>query len=461
MWHLNKPPYSVQAEAIKRSATRGAPGYGYFMEMGLGKTAVAMNDFVSAAMADRALFHLVICPNSLRSNWRIEAEEFGLNMPTILWDGDSSDVPEPPFQFIINYEALLYSGGKFVYNLLKKYDRRVFITADETSRIKNFQASTTKIVNDMGLYSCDTRALTGTPMANNVMDLWPQLRFVRSRARGMNPYQFRNKFAVMGGYLGKQVVGMRNEEELRTILDECSFTALKSDWTDLPPKVFPPPRQVQLSKRQAELYKEMEEDFMIMLDDDAVTAPMVITALEKLQQISSGFIFKEDGECVWLVEPKLNPKLTEMKNVMEETAGKCLVFCTHRPVLTMLELALLDWKPAVMRGGMPDGYNDDQKRRFNEDHECRALVAQSSVGGMGHTLLGSGPGVNRCTTVHFFENSFNLIYRVQSEDRPHRHGQDADCVTYLDYICSRVEAKIVKALQKKLDLIRFLRNRNA
>lgn len=430
--------------------------------MGLGKTALALDDFVDYAMADEALFHLIFCPNSLKDNWETEAREFGMTMPVFVWNGEPPPKRlEPPFQFVINYEALLYSGGKYVYDLIKRYEKRFLLTADETSKIKNFKASTSRVVNDMGLYASATRALTGTPMSNNVMDLWPQLRFVRG-LKGINPYQFRNRYAVMGGYLGKQVVGLRkeNEAELKALMDECSFTATKDEWwDDQPQKLFPNPRQVRMSKRQQELYDDMETDFMVMLDDESVTAPMVITVLEKLQQISSGFLIKEDGAVVRLVEPKHNPKVAEVRSILEEVQGKSLVFCYHVDAVDILMEALKDWNPAVMRGGMGKERLNEQKLAFNSDDSVRVLVAQSSVGGMGHTLLGSGPGRNRCTTTIFFENDYSLINRTQAEDRNHRHGQDANHITYLDIISSRTEAKTVKALQKKLDLIRTLRDR--
>jgi len=432
------------------------------MDMGTGKTAVALNEYVELVRQDAVQHLLVICPNSLKWNWATEVEAWGVqNVDLWVWPEawpPPGKIRDMPRIYIMNYEALLYSGGDWVRDFAKTWDGRFMLVADETSRIKNFQASTTKKMISLAPFAHTTRALSGTPMVNNVMDWWSQLRFIRQPLG--NPYQFRNRYAVMGGYLGKQVIGLRqeNKAELQQLLESCSFSATKSEWTDLPPKVFPPPREVKMEKKQAALYKEMQEDLMVMLGDEAVTAPMVITQLEKLQQISSGFIIDEEGRTHDLVEPKRNPKALEVRAVMEECGGKMLVFCRHRQAVDILKEVLGDFHPSVMRGGLDQATLEDEKNRFNQQTERRVMIAQDSVGGMGHTLLG-GQGRDRCSTTVFFENGFSLGNRLQSEDRNHRHGQDADCVTYIDIVASSVERKTAYALQKKLDLITELRNK--
>jgi hypothetical protein len=79
-------------------------------------------------------------------------------------------------------------------------------------------------------------------------------------------------------------------------------------------------------------------------------------------------------------------------------------------------------------------------------------VVQSATGSEGLTLLG-GPGDDRCASSIFYENSYALGTRIQAEGRNHRYGQDKP-VTYFDLTCSPIDRAIIKALQKKTDLIR-------
>lgn len=419
---------------------------------------MALNDFVDACINDGVLFHLVICPNSLKRNWVIEAQTFGLNANSYVWPEDVPDDPrklKPPAQIIMNYEALLASGGDWLGKFLRMYDGRIALTCDETSRIKNFKAATTKRTIAINPYAKRVRALSGTPMVQNVMDYWSQLRLI-GQLSGVNPYQFRNTYGVMGGYLGKQVIGLKNKDSLQKILDGCSYTV--SEKVGLPPKVFPPPRQVKLSGEQARYYKEMQNDFLVMIEDEAVPAPMVITQMMKLQQISSGFLLDEKGAVHSLVTDRANPKAQVVAEVAEECGGKLLVFCHFKHSVDVLVNVLADFSPAVMRGGSSSEDLERHKKAFNENPSCRVMIAQASVGGMGHTLLG-GAGRDRCATTCFYENTFALGDRLQAEDRNHRHGQDADSVTYVDIVASPVEMKIVRALQKKQDLIRSLREK--
>lgn len=449
-WPLKAEPKAVQVEAFKRSHDREK--YGLWMEQGLGKTASCFADFIYWLRMGKCSNLCVIPPNYLKSGWEDEALLYEINMPIYFWPQVQRERKlKEPHVLVINCESLLYSGGDWLEDRLKRGN--YMMAVDESSIIKNHQGATTKKINTILAPYCPIRrALSGTPMPNNVMDLWSQLRFL-GELNGVNPYAFRNKYAVMGGWMGKQVKGVKNEDQLQKLLSGVVFRALKKDWwEDCPEKIYLPPLEFEMTAAQKKAYKTMLDEFYAMVNDreeDAVFADQVINMQQKLQQISRGFLL--DGDKVHeLVPLKDNPAVKVTKQFLDATPGKHIVFTLHRHSTDMLEEALKEFNPAVLRGGMSQAEIAEAKRRFNNDPECRDIVGQLSVAHRGHTLLGTAD--MRCSTSLFFENWYSLEVRKQAEDRNHRWGQDR-AVVYADLYGAPQDKRPIIALQKKQDLV--------
>ena len=92
---------------------------------------------------------------------------------------------------------------------------------------------------------------------------------------------------------------------------------------------------------------------------------------------------------------------------------------------------------------------EEQKARFNDDPDCRILLAQCDAAKYGHTLLAGPAEEDRCRTMIFFENSYSADTRDQIEDRIHRRGQTGEYVLYVDLSGSDLDRRIVRALQAK------------
>lgn len=444
MWRIKGKPYEVQRRALEKS--NGREGFGFLMEMGLGKTATTLNEFMDLLHEDKVDGLVVICPPSLKDVWMKELKEWGVWIDGTVWTHVPST--DKPFILIINYEAFssgACKGYSYLHKLLQQ--RRVYVALDESTQIKNPQSVRTKHLLTLAPFCKFRRILSGAPMTQGPHDLWAQLRFIGA-IKGMNFYAFRNRFCKMGGWMAKQVVGARNSEELAQILDEWCFRAKKADWTDLPEKIYTV-RSAEMSPAQKKAYEVMKRDFILFLStEQSVEAPQVITQLIKLQQITSGFIIDEHKE-LFIIEPK-PAKLKVLLEVMEEVEGKVLVFAVFRHTISLLKEALGEYQPAIMVG--EDDFKrygttlDAEKDRFANDPLCRVFIIQTQTGKYGHTLLGSKE--HRCSTSVFYENSYSLDDRLQAEDRNHRYGQDK-AVVYIDMISSPVDAACVNALQKK------------
>lgn len=446
-WHLTGPkPYAVQLEGLRRS--RDHDRFGYFLEQGLGKTALQLNDYIENYSDLDTI--VVLCPNSFKQDWTLAPAEWGV--PAIqggFWPRDEmkrGTTARPRFN-VMNFEAVRGAGHAPVAKLMD--NRPCLLIVDESSAIKNFKSDTARAVLDLTKRAKAVRLLNGTPMSQNVMDLFPQLKALGELDR-MNPYVFRNHFAVMGGWMGKQVKGVKNEEELHAILNRCSFRALKRDWSDLPEKIYVPLR-LEMTNKQRKLYKEMLRDFLTLVEGEEYRADMVIAQMDKLRQITSGLLL-DGGRHVFLEEAKNNPKIKAALDVMDAGSGKTIIVHFYSKIgeLIFEEMKRRGLNPSYIRGGMSPDEITEQKRRFNDDTNCRVKVAQITAASRAHTLLGQ-EGKDRAHRMFFHDHTFSLLDRQQMEDRFHRGAQDRTCL-YYDPIMSPIDEAQLKALKIKGDM---------
>ena len=418
----------------------------------MGKTGTALNEFLMAEGAGQVNLMLVVCPNGLRENWSAEAFKMGFPYPVAIY-------PEPTPKkgvLIINYEKIIGDPFDDIEKIIRK--NKVYAVCDESHRVKNHKAKVSKAITYLFDFAVIKRVMTGTPVANNIVDLWSQLRIIGRNGPHRTPYTFRNRYGVMGGFMGKQIIGTQREDELRQILDECSFTAKKIDWmSTLPPKVYHS-IHYEMSGAQKKAYERIYKDRFLEVDGKEVTAQMVITALMKMQQITSGFMIDDDGEVINLC-PKRNPKIEAVCDALEDVNGKVIVFAHYKHTINMLEDRLSRISHVVtIRGGMDRSEIVNVVSAFNNDDRIGILLAQTATAKEGLTLLGTSS--QPCHTTVFVENTYSIIDRTQAEDRNNRNGQTSGQVTYYDMVGSPLESTIIKALQDKKDLIEVIRRRN-
>ena len=214
-------------------------------------------------------------------------------------------------------------------------------------------------------------------------------------------------------------------------------------------------RDYEMSGEQKRQYTSMEEEFLLEIESGTVTVDVAIAKYAKLAQIQTGFIYDEAGVARELVDPSENPRLNLLLNILEdEVQGKTVVVYRHRAILPVLIETLKNYNPAWIKGGMKPDEVEEQKRIFNDNPDCRIILAQCDAAKYGHTLLAGPAEEDRCRTMIFFENSYSADTRDQIEDRIHRRGQTGEYVLYVDLSGSDLDRRIVKALQRKDSLYR-------
>jgi len=456
---LRSDLYKVQQIALGEA--EGKAGFAYFLEMGLGKTRLTLYEVNEVFGRDETDLAYIFCPKSLRSSWMDEAEEIDYPWPVIPFDGTPEKMKQKVWEarkehgkvvVIIHFDIILTKGGDLIETLRDDGWRKPYATIDESTRIKNPKAKLGKYLVQIRDWFLYRRVLSGAPNPQGPQDLWGQFAWL-DILKGQNFYQFRSTYCKMGGFQMKKVVGAQNIDILEMRTKDNVFRAKKADWTDLPEKLPPEIRQVEMTKEQSQAYRQMMYDFVIEWGDMEITARMSITAKNKLQQIGSGFIFNDEREPVRLFSPgQKNPKVEELIDALNEVDGKVIVFYNFRPTKDILveRLEKEGIGYCLFQSGLGDEEYGALKAEFNSLNDKKVALCQIAAVKYGFTLLGDQDEYP-CHHTMFFENSYDLEARVQGEDRNHRHGQRYP-VGYTDFAISSEDRAVIRALGRKGNL---------
>ena len=426
--------------------------------MGCGKTLTAiaiMGALYQEGKIDRVL---VVAPTSVVAVWPKELEEyaaFEFTAASLLGDkakrvkalNDLMKYPYPKVKVaVINYESVFRDG---VNDALKKYDPDLII-CDESQRIKTHNSKQSQAMHELGDKARYKMILSGTPVQNNVTDIWSQYRFLDKSVFGELYYAFQNHFCVMHSVFKSKVMRTINEEELVTKEHSIAFRVTKEEALDLPEQTFET-RYIEMTPKERKTYDALKRESVADIEGGGtITAATVLTKLLRLQQFTGGFLV-EDGA----VEPKQvsTAKLDALKDIIEDYVidggKKLVVFARFIPevnaIIQMAEKVLKDKKVVSIQGSVPKEQRGAIVEQFQKDPDTMLIVGQIDTLGVGVTLTAA----NTCV---YYSKTYNYATYSQSLSRIHRISQRNVC-TYIDLVCAdSVDEKITKALRKKEDL---------
>ena len=253
------------------------------------------------------------------------------------------------------------------------------------------------------------------------------------------------KTANFGGKSVQIVTGYQHLPELSEKLKAFSYRVLKDDCLDLPPKTFIK-RLVTLSAEQKKLYLQMKQLALAQMDGKMMTTATVMTQLMRLQQITCGHFTADDGT----IKDLDSNRLPELMNVLEEVEGKIVIWAHwQRDVSRIIrEISKKYGANSFVDyyGLTPMKDRQDNIKKFQDpDSPVRFFIGTTQTGGYGITLTAA-------STMVYYSNGYDLEKRQQSEARIDRIGQKYP-MTYIDIYCEdTVDARIVKALKKKVNI---------
>lgn len=469
---FKKEPFLHQKKALLLA--RDLPCFAYFMDQGTGKTKTILDDAAHNFREGRINALLVFAPNDVKTNW--------VAWPHMLEPGEKDAVDDhmaPDIkvtkgvwvstpnaqekkawrhfeemiatdrdagQLVVlaaNYDALnVPRFFDFAMEFCRYFD--VMIACDESTEIKTPGARRSKAAKKIRKLCKVARIATGTPVIKRPLDAYSQFEFLDEDILGFGSfYSFKNEYAVMGGFKNKQVLTYRNLDDLQGKIKSCSFRVTKDECFDLPPKQFQKIR-VTMSKEQMKAYATMREEMFAQIKDDVITAPIAITQVMRLAQITGGYLTDGD-KVVELVKPKSNPKFQAVMRLLEESGDQqMLVWCHFRQEIA--GLASLLKAEGIPFAEFHGGVTGEQRLRIRKDFAAgkyKVVIANQACAGRGIDEF------KAASLVAYLSNSNDTEDRIQSEDRTHRFGsQRHKAINYYDILIpNTVDVKIIQTLR--------------
>ncbi len=367
---------------------------------------------------------LVLCPASLKYNWRNEfRKHFDIEPQVVngLKKKREQQWAEDQQYVIANYDLLL--SDKDV--MPKQWD---VIIADEAVYLKTHKSQRTKLAKR--LKSTYRFALSGIPMENNLLEFHSIFEWIRPELL-TSPYLFKQKYCILD-WAGN-VVGYKNMAELHLVTSPFVLRRMKEDvLKDLPPKIYTD-LPLEMSPAQARGYAAIVDEFLDWLRNETGKdwQNNILTKLIRLRQ------FVEFPELVGLNMP--SGKLEMLRDVYQE-AGKIVVFTSFKESVKLLEKS---FKGAMVISG--DVKSMEERFNIIEDFNQRdsGILLCTDAGKFGLNITGAS------TIVHY-GYVYNPATIIQREDRLHRFGQQNTVNVIRPYFLNSIDEGIMSIFKRRL-----------
>jgi len=457
-------------------------------EPGLGKTAQTIRALKKLNDSGEQVFPaLIVCPNTLKKNW---LREFKMWWPAANVQVISGSAGQRRKQFaeqadvyVINWESLrthskLSSYGSIALarcpecgghdesvssNRCEVHIRELneidfkAVVADEIHRSKDPKSKQTRAL-WAATGDADIRfALTGTPIANNVLDLWSILHWLSpsewpSKTRWID----RMIDTMLNAFGGMMVIGVKPhmEQEFYAAINPRMRRMLKARVLPWLPPVLKERRDIEMSTKQKKAYKQMLEAMIAELEGGgAVVAPSALTQTTRLLQFASSYaemsVDETTGEVRTLLsEPscKVDALMDDIKNgdFGDDSVAVCAV---SRQLIELLSKALTDAK--IPHGLITGAQDEDERQKSIDDFQSgktKWILFTAQAGGVGVTLTAARRLV-------MLQRPWSLVDYKQALDRVHRIGSEIhDSVVIMDYVTEgTIEERVIDVLDTKAD----------
>lgn len=435
-------------------------------DQGMGKTKELIDLAMCRKQTDGLKHCLIICGiNGNKYNWADEVKihsredswilgtRFTKRPPIKMIEGSTKDKMEDlnniPHQFfwITNIETL--RGGSFKEKQGKRTvirfpiaekiqelcDKGIIgmIAFDEAHKAKNPDSQQGK-----ALLSIDCKGpkipMSGTFVLNNPLDLYLPLKWAGFETHSF--YAYKQHYCKMGGFGGKEIVGYKNLDELRSMVSKVMLRRVKGDVLDLPPKVHTI-EWVDAYPEQKSLYKDVRDQVRDNIDKVKVH-PDPLSEMLRLRQVTGypGILSSTVTKSA---------KMDRMEELVEEevsVGGKAIIFSNWSEMTNVIRHKLKKYNPAYITGEVGSVQRMEEKDRFQNDPNCKVMIGTIGALGTGFTLTAA-------QLVIFVDEPWNRGIKDQAEDRAHRIGTRGTVRVVTILTRDTVDEGVYNLVQKK------------
>ncbi len=412
-------------------------------DMGLGKTLQVLTWLDKIRKQNKCARILLVVPASLLGNWQKEAEKFAPKISIQILHGQSAQALET---MVKEGEAFLTVTTYGMVNRLEALQELTWdaLILDEAQAIKNPGTKQTRAVKK--LHARQKVALTGTPIENDLTNLWSLFDFLNKGLLGTS-----EEFRDFSKQLEKHPEGY---QRLKSMVSPFILRRLKTDRSiisDLPDKMEQVD-YVSLSKKQIVLYRKQVQLLEHLLNDESVSGMqrrgIVLAAITKLKQICNhpdqfmgldGYNPKESGKF---------ELLREICETISEKRERVLVFTQYKEITEYLSAYLekiFGCSGFVLHGGTRIKRRTEMVEAFNGEEYIPYMILSVKAGGTGLNLTAANHVIH-------FDRWWNPAVENQATDRAFRIGQDKNVIVHKLVCEGTIEERIDTLINSKKEL---------
>ena len=430
-------------------------------DQGLGKTFQIINWVGCLEKTDTINKVLIVCGvNSLKYNWQseisIHSDEKGWVLGTRFrkttgkaYEGSTKDKLEdldnlPDCRYIITNIETLRAGAekitksKYHFPIAEKLQELCkngtisVIAFDECHKSKEPTSLQSRaMINVQAKYMV---AMSGTPLMNNPLDLYFPMKWLGYENHSF--YQFKQHYCTLGGWGGSQVVGYKNLEEIRALMEKIMIRRLKSEVLDLPEKIRKI-EYVDMTPKQNQIYKEVYNGVMSDLQKIKFSNNP-LSMMIRLRQATgwTGIISDKVQESAKM------DRMVELVQEIVASEQKAIIFSNWESMTEVAREKLKSYNPAYITGATKADERMKEVDRFQNDDKCKVIIGTIGAMGTGLTLTAA-------QNVIFLDSPWNMALKAQAEDRAHRIGTKGT-VNIITLVCKNtIDERIEELVEKK------------
>lgn len=430
-------------------------------DQGLGKTFQIINWVGCLEKTDKINKVLIVCGvNSLKYNWQseisIHSDEKGWVLGTRFrkttgkaYEGSTKDKLDdldnlPDCRYIITNIETLRAGAekitksKYHFPIAEKLQELCkngtisVIAFDECHKSKEPTSLQSRaMINVQAKYMV---AMSGTPLMNNPLDLYFPMKWLGYENHSF--YQFKQHYCTLGGWGGSQVVGYKNLEEIRAMMDNIMLRRLKSEVLDLPEKIRKI-EYVDMTPKQNQIYKEVYNGVMSDLQKIKFSNNP-LSMMIRLRQATgwTGIISNTVQESAKM------ERMIELVQEIVASGQKAIIFSNWESITEVAKEKLKSYNPAYITGATKADERMKEVDRFQNDDKCKVIIGTIGAMGTGLTLTAA-------QNVIFLDSPWNMALKAQAEDRAHRIGTKGT-VNIITLVCKNtIDERIEELVEKK------------
>ncbi len=417
-------------------------------DMGLGKTVQTLALLLDEKLSGRAAAPtLVVAPTSVVQNWVDEARRFTPALRVLRLAGEDRAARVASLEAVNEHDLIVTS-----YALLRQDADALaattfhYVVLDEAQAVKNPNSQTARAAR--GLRSRHRLTLTGTPIENNLLELWSQLEFLMPGFFGS-----RARFVRRYGALGPDGSRDGAAEELRSRLRPFVLRRLKSDVDKELPPITEMTLRCELGEQQRKLYERVRNTYrsrvLAMVEKVGLERSRlgVLEALLRLRQAACHPELLPFDEARKVAESAKTRMFLKVLGELLEEGRRVLVFSQWTSMLRILRAELDDI-------GIEYAYLDGSTRdrpgvieHFQRPDGPRVFLISLKAGGVGLNLTAAD------TVIHY-DPWWNPAAEQQASDRAHRIGQTRPVLVLRLVAEETVEEMILVLQERKRNLMR-------